>query len=51
MTARLRKRVDPAILGGVVLRIGDVIIDGSVRSRIRQLGERLRLAEVRGGDQ
>ena len=51
MKARLRKHVDPAILGGLVLRIGDVIIDGSLRSRIRQLGKRLQSAEVRGGDQ
>jgi F-type H+-transporting ATPase subunit delta len=29
--------VDPAVLGGVVARIGDTVIDGSVRSRIEQL--------------
>jgi F0F1-type ATP synthase delta subunit len=33
-----------------VLRIGDVIIDGSVRSRIRQLHKKLELADVRGGE-
>jgi F-type H+-transporting ATPase subunit delta len=29
--------VDPTVLGGVVARIGDTVIDGSVRSRIEQL--------------
>ena len=38
---RIEKRVDPAILGGLVLRIGDVIVDGSLRSRIDQLRARL----------
>ena len=44
----LAERVDPAIVGGLVLRVGDVIIDGSVRSRIRQLRRRLATAELRG---
>ena len=29
----LARRVDPSILGGLVLRIGDVIVDGSVKAR------------------
>ena len=36
------------IIGGLVLRIGDVIVDGSVKARIRQLRRRLATAEVRG---
>ena len=44
----LTPRVDPGILGGLVLRIGDVIVDGSVKARIRQLRRRLATAEVRG---
>ena len=44
----LSRRVDPAIIGGLVLRIGDVIVDGSVKARIRQLRRRLATAEVRG---
>jgi len=44
----LAQRVDPSILGGLVLRIGDVIVDGSVKARIRQLRRRLATAEVRG---
>lgn len=29
--------VDPTVLGGVVTRIGDTVIDGSVRNRLEQL--------------
>ena len=46
--SRLAERVDPGIVGGLVLRVGDVIVDGSVRARIRQLRRRLATAEVRG---
>jgi F-type H+-transporting ATPase subunit delta len=38
---RLDTRVDPAILGGLVLRIGDQVIDASVASRLQQLRRRL----------
>ncbi len=44
----MARRVDPSILGGLVLRIGDVMVDGSVKARIRQLRRRLATAEVRG---
>jgi F-type H+-transporting ATPase subunit delta len=33
--------VDPNVLGGVVARIGDTMIDGSVRHRLDQLKERM----------
>jgi F-type H+-transporting ATPase subunit delta len=44
----LAQRIDPEIIGGLVLRIGDVIVDGSVQARIRQLRRRLATAELRG---
>ena len=38
---RLEARVDPAIIGGLILRIGDRLIDGSTRARLVQLRRRL----------
>lgn len=32
--------IDPSILGGVVARIGDTVIDGSIRHRLEQLREK-----------
>ena len=34
-------QVDPDILGGVMVRIGDRLIDGSVRGRLERLRTRL----------
>lgn len=34
---RLSTRVDPSIIGGVIARIGDRLIDGSTRTRLIQL--------------
>ena len=33
--------IDPTVLGGVVARVGDVVIDGSVRHRLDQLKSEL----------
>jgi F-type H+-transporting ATPase subunit delta len=33
--------VDPSVLGGVVARVGDLVIDGSVRHRLEQLREQI----------
>jgi len=33
--------VDPSVLGGIVARIGDTVIDGTVRRRLEQLKERI----------
>ena len=37
----LTTQVDPAILGGVVARVGDTLIDGSVRRRLAVLREQI----------
>lgn len=37
----LHRAVDPAIVGGIVARVGDKLIDGSVKSRLSLLRERL----------
>ena len=38
---RLTVREDPSILGGLIARVGDQVIDGSVRSRLISLRESL----------
>ncbi|MDP9372202.1 MAG: ATP synthase F1 subunit delta [Chloroflexota bacterium] len=37
----IRQRVDPSIIGGIIARVGDQLIDGSVTSRLRRLREQL----------
>jgi F-type H+-transporting ATPase subunit delta len=37
----LTSHVDPTLLGGVVVRAGDTVIDGSLLGRLRQLGSEL----------
>jgi F-type H+-transporting ATPase subunit delta len=41
---RLEVRVDPSIIGGMVLQIGDHLIDASVATRLQQLRRRLATA-------
>jgi F-type H+-transporting ATPase subunit delta len=36
-TVKLVARVDPEILGGIVLRVGNSILDASIRTRLEQL--------------
>jgi len=38
--------VDPHLLGGLVIRVGDTVYDGSLRSRVKQLRERLRQRSI-----
>lgn len=40
-SVELRTEVDPSLLGGVQLRIGDQLIDGSVRGRLERLRNQL----------
>ncbi len=40
-TVKLNARVDPSILGGMVARIGDELIDGSAATRLQQLRQTL----------
>lgn len=42
----LRTNVDPALIGGMVARIGDNLIDGSVSNQLRRLHERLTTSNV-----
>ena len=34
-------QVDPSLLGGLIVRVGDRLIDGSVRGRLERLRTRL----------
>jgi F-type H+-transporting ATPase subunit delta len=44
----LEERIDPSILGGVILKSGDTVIDGSVLTRLRAIKEKLLLSNIRG---
>lgn len=39
--ATLTFRVDPSILGGLVIRVGDKVLDGSVEGRLEEMRQRL----------
>jgi F-type H+-transporting ATPase subunit delta len=36
-TVELSSKVDPDILGGIVLRVGNLVLDASIRNRLEQL--------------
>lgn len=38
---RMHNSVDPALLGGAVIRAGDLVIDGSIKGRLERLGTAL----------
>ncbi len=38
---RARAVVDPSIIGGVVVRVGDKLVDGSIRTRLKRLRKEL----------
>jgi F-type H+-transporting ATPase subunit delta len=38
----VRVVVDPSVIGGIVTKIGDTVIDGSVRARLDQLRQQVR---------
>ncbi|NPV90706.1 MAG: F0F1 ATP synthase subunit delta [Firmicutes bacterium] len=44
---RLRTEVDPKILGGLVVRVGDRVIDGSVTKRLQMLKSNMIKAQLR----
>ena len=41
-TVRITFHVDPDLIGGAVIRIGDVVIDGSIRAGLAQMAAELR---------
>ncbi|HMK85562.1 MAG TPA: F0F1 ATP synthase subunit delta [Steroidobacteraceae bacterium] len=40
-TVRMHTSVDPALVGGALIRAGDLVIDGSLRGRLERLGTEL----------
>jgi F-type H+-transporting ATPase subunit delta len=43
---KMEVKVDPALIGGAVTKIGDLVLDGSVRSQLKSLKESLQRSEV-----
>lgn len=43
----LQEHVEPALLGGLVLRTGDNVYDASLRSRLEALGDRLKTGRLK----
>jgi F-type H+-transporting ATPase subunit delta len=38
-TVHLQCRIDPELLGGAVIKAGDLVIDGSLRGKVEKLGQ------------
>jgi F-type H+-transporting ATPase subunit delta len=39
----MKSEVDPTLIGGVVARVGDLVLDGSLRTRLASVGNRILL--------
>lgn len=37
----IQRKVDPSLIGGVVVRVGDTVYDGSVATQLKKLRERI----------
>jgi F-type H+-transporting ATPase subunit delta len=37
----MRSEVDPTLIGGVVARVGDLVLDGSLRTRLLSVGTKI----------
>ncbi len=46
-TAKIVKRVDPGVIGGVIMIAGDQIIDGSIRNHLTEMRQELLALRVR----
>jgi F-type H+-transporting ATPase subunit delta len=41
----LEAKIDPELIGGVVTRIGDLVLDGSIRTQLKNMRESLKRGE------
>ncbi|HXF40402.1 MAG TPA: F0F1 ATP synthase subunit delta [Blastocatellia bacterium] len=39
-------KTDPSLIGGVVTRLGSVVYDGSVRTQLKEIKERLKQGDT-----
>jgi F-type H+-transporting ATPase subunit delta len=37
----LREQVDPSLLGGLIVQVGDTVYDGSIRGRLSDLADKM----------
>lgn len=44
---RIREQVNPSLVGGVVVRVGDTVFDGSVSNRLQMMARQVRTAVAR----
>lgn len=43
----IREKIDPSVIGGLVIRVGDTVFDASVAGRLRKLAEKTRAGFAR----
>jgi F-type H+-transporting ATPase subunit delta len=48
LDVRIKNTIDKSIIGGLVIRIGDRVIDLSIKNKIKDLKEKLKAVELRG---
>jgi F-type H+-transporting ATPase subunit delta len=46
LNTRINVSTDPSLVGGLIVRIGDTVMDGSVKGYLEQIGNRLRSATM-----
>lgn len=45
----LVRREDPSLIGGVVTKVGDTVLDGSIKNRLRDIRHQMLVAATTGG--
>ncbi|MBC8387715.1 MAG: ATP synthase F1 subunit delta [Actinobacteria bacterium] len=50
LNIKIKNRIDKSILGGIIIKIGDRVIDLSIKNKIEDLRAKLRSIKLEGGD-